>query len=166
MKLGLNLMGFVTSDLDMKVLMSRIDEDGSGIIDLEEFMDFCAATAEEDVGTICRKIRHRLSDRYEEVMVIFAENDKDNSGTIDAHELIGVMKDELDIGITEVEANTLISRFDMDEDGTISSEEFGLFLKGDFAVDKQELAVKLKTQFQRCEENGVSIVKLFTEVRI
>ena len=50
LKLGLNLMGFVNSGLDMKVLMSQINEGGSGIIDLGEFLDFCAATAQEDAG--------------------------------------------------------------------------------------------------------------------
>jgi len=80
LKLGLNLIGFKTTDLDMKILMNRIDEDKSGTLDLDEFKKFVLATVDDDVRTMCRRIRHRLAPRLDEVILLFDKHDKDGSG--------------------------------------------------------------------------------------
>ena len=48
--------------------------------------------------------------------------------------------------------------------GSIDSTEFGRFLRGEFAIDRTELVLKLKHSFELCERNGMSVVKLFTQV--
>jgi Ca2+-binding EF-hand superfamily protein len=80
LKLGLNLIGFKTTDLDMKILMNRIDADKSGTLDLDEFKSFVVTTAEDDVRNVCRRVRHRLAHRLDEVVRLFDKHDKDGSG--------------------------------------------------------------------------------------
>jgi len=60
LKLGLNLIGFKTTDLDMKILMNRIDEDKSGLLELDEFKSFCLATTEDDIRQVCKVRRFTL----------------------------------------------------------------------------------------------------------
>jgi len=164
LKLGLNLIGFKTTDLDMKILMNRIDADRSGVLELDEFQAFCMATSQEDVRLICRRLRRRLGNRIDEVMNIFEKYDLDGDGTIDASELQLIFTRELRIDVSEKESATLIARFDIDNSGTISVEEFARFLTGDLAIDSGELALKLQELFKLCERNGMSVVKLFTAV--
>jgi Ca2+-binding EF-hand superfamily protein len=55
--------------------------------------------------------------------LIFKKHDKDGSGNIDIMEMRSVLQDEVGIVISVKEAETLATRFDMDNDGLISFDE-------------------------------------------
>ena len=129
LKLGLNLIGFKTNDLDMKVLMNRIDEDKSGVLDIDEFRAFISSTTDNDVAEICRRLRRRLASIVDDVMMIFDKYDGDGSGSVSSTELRTILARDLDVEITAKEAATLITRFDIDSNGAISAEEFARFLR-------------------------------------
>ena len=75
-----------------------------------------------------------------------------------------MLRAELRMDLTGNEAAALITRFDVDNSGHISVDEFARFLQGDLSIDRQELVVKLQGSFRLCERNGMSVVKLFTAV--
>jgi len=162
LKLGLNLIGFKTTELDMKILMNRLDADKSGVLDLDEFKTFVQSTTDNDVRLVCRRLRKKLAGKLEEVNTVFQKHDIDGSGSIDIKEMRNVLMSELNIVVSIQEAEMLSTRFDTDNDGKISLDEFNRFMSSELAVDKAELMLRLRKKFALFESNGMSVVKLFT----
>merc|ERR1711880_39707 len=91
-------------------MINEVDQDGSGTIDLPEFLTLMA-----------RKMQD--SDSEEEIKEAFRVFDKDGNGFISAAELRHVMTN-LGEKLTDEEVDEMIREADVDGDGQINYDEF------------------------------------------
>ena len=91
-------------------MISDLDEDGSGTIDFDEFLDMMTAKMSD-------------KDSREDIMKVFNLFDDDQSGKISLRNLKRVAK-ELGETMTDAELLEMIERADNDQDGEINFEEF------------------------------------------
>ncbi|ORX50548.1 EF-hand [Hesseltinella vesiculosa] len=98
------------TEAELQDMVTEVDSDGSGTIDLSEFLTM-----------IARKMRD--TDSQEEIQEAFKVFDKDGNGFISAAELRHVMT-SLGERLTEEEVDEMIREADVDGDGQINYEEF------------------------------------------
>lgn len=103
-----------TEDILMDVL-SHIDSDGNGILDVEEFLVFMAS-------------RTLYKDDDQNIIDAFKQFDRDGNGYIDRDELIFLME-SLGQNMTEDEIDEMIKDADFNRDGKISFQEFYIMMK-------------------------------------
>ena len=91
-------------------MISDLDEDGSGAIDFDEFLDMMTA---------------RMSDKdsREDIQKVFKLFDDDRSNTISIHNLRRVAR-ELGETMDDSELQEMIERADSDNDGLVTFEDF------------------------------------------
>ncbi|GMH04356.1 hypothetical protein Nepgr_006195 [Nepenthes gracilis] len=94
-------------------MMSEMDKDGDGYIDLYEFADFHKRSGGGDGA----------NGNTEELRDAFAMYDKDKNGLISARELHSVLK-SLGENCSLKDCSRMISSFDIDGDGFVNFEEF------------------------------------------
>jgi len=107
---------------DLRALIDDVDDDGSGRIEIGEFLVLMA-----------NKMREK--DKPEELDIAFNIFDKDGDGTVDAKELKDVLK-SLCGNIEDEEVDNLIKAADEDEDGLLNKQEFINFMSGMSADQK------------------------------
>ncbi|XP_006644879.3 calmodulin-like protein 1 [Oryza brachyantha] len=103
-------LGQNPTEAELQDMISEVDADRSGNVDLEEFL-----------GLMARTLNDKESE--EELMEAFRVFDKDQNGFISAAELRGVMAN---VGerLTEEEVGEMVREADVDGDGQINYEEF------------------------------------------
>ena len=90
------------TDNEIEVAKAQIDLDGSGEVELDEFMPWWR--------------------RYG-IRKVFERHDADESGSIDAKELSGIMV-ELGVQLSDERRDEVLKQLDVDSSGTISFEEY------------------------------------------
>ena len=103
-------LGFEAKNQTIYQMIGDIDNDGSGSIDFEEFLDMMTAKMSD-------------KDSREDIMKVFNLFDDDQSGKISLRNLKRVAK-ELGETMTDAELLEMIERADNDQDGEINFEEF------------------------------------------
>ncbi|XP_048586630.1 calmodulin-related protein [Nematostella vectensis] len=109
-------IGLHPKDEELKAMIKQADKDGSGDIDLPEFIELMASKSKNDTTE---------SDLRE----AFSLFDKDGNGLISAQEMKFVLTC-MGFNITEKEAVELVKQADIDGDGHINYEEFIRTMKG------------------------------------
>uniref|UniRef100_A0A7S2MDC7 EF-hand domain-containing protein n=1 Tax=Haptolina brevifila TaxID=156173 RepID=A0A7S2MDC7_9EUKA len=128
------------SEKDALQLFAEVDMDASGEISYQEFIPLAvdmiqsmyarmdAAEMEEEALEDARQfLLHGMGkEQVMEIMLeMFRRADADGSGVLELKEFQKCLKDA-DIGLTKKEINILMAQCDVDNDGTISYEEFTL----------------------------------------
>jgi len=103
-------LGFDPKREELKKMMNDVDQNGSGVIDYNEFLDM-----------MTQKMAER--DPREEMLKAFRLFDDDETGKISFRNLKRVAK-ELGENMTDEEIAEMIEEADRDNDGEISEEEF------------------------------------------
>lgn len=103
-------LGQNPTEAELQDMISEVDADGSGTIDLSEFLNLMAR-------------RMKDGDTEEELKEAFRVFDKDQNGFISATELRHVMVN-LGEKLTDEEVNEMIREADADGDGQINYQEF------------------------------------------
>ena len=115
LKVAMRAVGFDASKQELQKIIRDNDKDGSGLINLEDFMD-----------VMTQKIAAR--DPMDEIIKAFKLFDEDNTGKITLKNLRRVAK-ELGETISDEELAAMIDEFDRDGDGAIDQEDFIAILK-------------------------------------
>nr|CAD2126650.1 unnamed protein product [Meloidogyne enterolobii] len=105
-------LGHSPTDQELQEMVREIDEDGNGSIELNEF-----------VKMMSRKVKESESEK--ELREAFQVFDKDNDGFISPFELRFVMQN-LGEDLTDFEVKEMIREADLDGDGKVNFNEFGL----------------------------------------
>ena len=103
-------LGFEPKREEIKKMIADVDQNGSGVIDYNEFLDM-----------MTQKMAER--DPREEMLKAFRLFDDDDTGKISFRNLKRVAK-ELGENMTDDEINEMIEEADRDGDNEISEEEF------------------------------------------
>ncbi|KAI3424476.1 hypothetical protein D9Q98_010026 [Chlorella vulgaris] len=112
LKLVLRAMGQFPTPTELAELMQRMDADGNGEVDFQEFVNAMAGQQEED----------ELGDQLQELQDVFSLFDADGSGQLSADELQRALK-ILGVSMSTAEVELLIKEVDADGDGEISCDE-------------------------------------------
>ena len=102
---ALMAVGMDATAEQVHALMQRLDVDGDGLLDLNEFLGITA--------------EFQLMQHQRQIWETFQELDKDKNGTISAAELRTVMKDS-----TAEQVRTWMAEYDTNGDGLLQYEEF------------------------------------------
>ena len=103
-------LGFECKRDEIKKMIADVDQNGSGVIDYNEFLDMMTTKMAE-------------RDPREEMIKAFRLFDDDETGKISFRNLKRVAK-ELGENMTDDEINEMIEEADRDGDGEISEDEF------------------------------------------
>lgn len=103
-------LGFEGKNQAIFQMMSDVDEDGSGMIDFDEFLDMMTAKMSD-------------KDTKEDIAKVFELYDDDNTGKISLRNMKRVAK-ELGETMGEKDLMEMIERADSDNDGEITLDDF------------------------------------------
>jgi len=110
------ILGMLGISLDQKMLndiINEVDEDGSGELEFEEFIQLAARfLVEEDAEAMQQELKEA-----------FRLYDKEGNGYISTSVLKEILK-ELDDKITNEELDMMIAEIDSDGSGTVDFDEF------------------------------------------
>ncbi|KAJ0753933.1 putative EF-hand domain-containing protein [Helianthus annuus] len=109
----LGALGSETPEEELKVVMTEIDTDGNGVIDLNEFTEFQRRGCSGSDGDAVNKELREAFDLY----------DQDKNGKISAVELHSVLK-SLGEKCSLNDCCKMIEKVDVDGDGCVNFEEF------------------------------------------
>lgn len=109
----LGALGSVTPEAELKVVMSEIDTDKDGFIDLDEFIEFQRRGCNAGDGESVNKELREAFDLY----------DQDKNGKISAGELHSVLK-SLGEKCSLKDCKKMIKSVDVDGDGCVNFDEF------------------------------------------
>ncbi len=120
-------MGIELSKKQIAKIIAKADQDGSGLIDFEEFL----ALIGDNLKTVCSEKKSLLdlneNEMYESAQAVFAEFDDDGSGSISTVELGNVFR-KLGANPSEQDLQSLINEVDADGSGLIEFNEFLLLM--------------------------------------
>lgn len=115
----LRMMGIKVSDASLKSIIDDIDEDGSGMLEFEEFCDLSAKfLVEEDEESLKAELKEA-----------FRIYDKEGNGYITTSVLKEILK-ELDNKLTDTDLDGIIEEVDEDGSGTLDFDEFMEMMNG------------------------------------
>ena len=120
-ELGAVLRGFGENptEEELRNLMKELDSDGSGLLDLPEFLKLM-----ENTDRLNLLIKRRLTEsQIAEIRAKFAELDDDNDGAIDKRELRNVIK-SFGHNPTNEELDELMKELDTDNNNLLEFPEF------------------------------------------
>ncbi|KAG1675746.1 hypothetical protein FOA52_012402 [Chlamydomonas sp. UWO 241] len=122
---GVRALGYSLSDNEMELLMRRVDVDKSGCVSSSEFFT-----------TIVDWNKVKESDAWQ-AYVDFAFNklDSDGNGTIDVDELVALLPETQVLEERVSVAKAMLREADVNGDGKITREEFGILLEHQRLVD-------------------------------
>lgn len=141
---GLHLSELALSDHDIATLSAEIDKDGSGSLDLTEFLEFVARGPKrpEDemkllklkTGRVQRNLRigfQRFQANADVANKVFLDMDKEDDGKISFYEFSSFVRRQLKLtrwDVFESDLKTFYKSLDPDGDG-IDAQEFFSFLR-------------------------------------
>jgi len=115
----LRMMGVKIKEADLKEVVDEVDDDGSGMLEFEEFTELAAKfLIEED--------EEELKNELKEAFRIY---DKDGQGFITNDVLREILK-EIDPKLTEADLDGIIEEVDEDGSGTMDLDEFMEMMSG------------------------------------
>jgi len=115
----LRMMGVKISERNLQEVIAETDEDGSGLLEFEEFAELAAKfLMEEDEEALKKELR--------EAFKIF---DKEGNGYIDNDRLREILR-ELDPRLTEENLDDIVEEVDTDGSGTLDFDEFMEMMMG------------------------------------
>ena len=174
-KQGLTQLHFEHSQEEFDMLIEILDTDNDGTISFSEFLALC----EEDGGTKgkCRMNVTALGMRLATIVAaaqrkgltlnqIFQHWDENNVGVVSCRMFTRGLQ-ELGLSATKKELKALIQILDVDDDGTVSAEEFERFVQAYAATkgtnaDVLRLRKKLKSLLIRAQNAGVDVREAFS----
>ncbi|CAF0977118.1 unnamed protein product [Didymodactylos carnosus] len=110
----MNSLGYSPSEEDIGAVIKKVDLDGNGKVDFEEFLTMMQRR--KSTGELDHELKH-----------VFDVFDKNRDGFIDKDELYDMLK-RLGENITEEDVVDMIEEADTDEDNKVSYEEFKAIL--------------------------------------
>ena len=110
LKDALKALGIFLKKEDVKAVMTKVDKDGSGNIDKDEFM-----------GLMAEQIESR--NQEEELRKVFRIYDDDDNGLISADNLVRCANDLMET-VNDVEVSMMIEMADKDKKGGVNLEDF------------------------------------------
>jgi len=110
LKTAMASLGFEGKNQAIFQMMSDVDEDGSGMIDFDEFLDMMTAKMSD-------------KDTKEDIAKVFQLYDDDNTGKISLRNMKRVAK-ELGETMGDKDLMEMIERADTDNDGEITLDDF------------------------------------------
>merc|ERR1711959_51594 len=114
----LRACGQIPTEAEMTILIQKVDKDGNGFIDFDEFCDLMSKTNKDP------------AEMEDLIMPAFKTFDADNSGYIDKDELLNTlttMGDKVD----EKMVTAMIEEADVDGDGKLDYKEFAKIMMKD-----------------------------------
>jgi len=115
----LRMMGVKIKEADLKEVVDEVDDDGSGMLEFEEFTELAAKfLIEED--------EEELKNELKEAFRIY---DKDGQGFITNDVLREILK-EIDPKLTDADLDGIIEEVDEDGSGTMDLDEFMEMMSG------------------------------------
>jgi len=115
----LRMMGVKIKEADLKEVVDEVDDDGSGMLEFEEFTELAAKfLIEED--------EEELKNELKEAFRIY---DKDGQGFI-TNEVLKEILREIDPKLTETDLDGIIEEVDEDGSGTMDLDEFMEMMSG------------------------------------
>jgi len=115
----LRMMGVKIKEADLKEVIDEVDDDGSGMLEFEEFTELAAKfLIEED--------EEELKNELKEAFRIY---DKDGQGFI-TNEVLREILREIDPKLTEADLDGIIEEVDEDGSGTMDLDEFMEMMSG------------------------------------
>lgn len=115
----LRMMGVKVKEADLKEIVDEVDDDGSGMLEFEEFTELAAKfLIEED--------EEELKNELKEAFRIY---DKDGQGFITNDVLREILK-EIDPKLTDADLDGIIEEVDEDGSGTMDLDEFMEMMSG------------------------------------
>lgn len=115
----LRMMGIKITDASLQAIIADIDEDGSGMLEFEEFCDLSAKfLIEEDEESLKAELKEA-----------FRIYDKEGNGYITTTVLKEILR-ELDNKLTERDLDGIIEEVDEDGSGTLDFDEFMEMMNG------------------------------------
>jgi len=115
----LRMMGVKVKEADLKEIIDEVDDDGSGMLEFEEFTELAAKfLIEED--------EEELKNELKEAFRIY---DKDGQGFITNDVLREILK-EIDPKLTDADLDGIIEEVDEDGSGTMDLDEFMEMMSG------------------------------------
>ncbi|XP_049290857.1 troponin C, isoallergen Bla g 6.0101-like [Anopheles funestus] len=116
----MDLLGYALSEEELKEVMEDYDEDESGQIEFEEFIELASnyVEPEEDYDVLRAELR--------EVFMLY---DKDGTGFIPVNAFKAILR-ELDGAVPENELDDIVDEIDADGSGTVDFEEFMQVMTG------------------------------------
>ncbi|XP_074589565.1 calmodulin-like protein 3 [Curcuma longa] len=119
---SLKKLGIQTTDEELAAMIEKIDVNGDGRVDVEEFGALCRSVMMDERGD---------EDPEEGIREAFAVFDQNGDGFITAEELRSVLSSlGLRRGITLEDCKKMISQVDVDGDGKVNFKEFKQMMKG------------------------------------
>ena len=137
-------LGAEMTDEELQSAMDEMDADGSGEVDLDEFLAWWKS-ARSSESTWARMIarRERQEKEREWLRALFDHIDADGGGTLDLQE-IGVMTSDLGLSLTTVELSAAMEQMDKDNNGDVDFEEFFIWY-----IEASNSGNGLATEIQR-----------------
>merc|ERR1711871_696817 len=128
---GLRLLDIDIDRSQCSELMERFNPRKQGLISFDDFKQTLTATTNEfdELAAKVQGIVKRRGRGERDLMDVFLEFDRDDSGEVDEYEFEDALK-ELRIDLRRGEARKLLKRFYVDGNGRISYREFVDFAKG------------------------------------
>ncbi|XP_066297460.1 troponin C-like [Branchiostoma lanceolatum] len=113
----LKQIGLNPSRKELEEIMAEADEDGSGTMDFDEFLELMAKQMHQEEGEL----------NEDEVRAAFNVFDKNNDGFISMSEW-KAMAEACDENLSEAELNELMEEGDVNRDGRLDYDEFKEYL--------------------------------------
>merc|ERR1711909_237876 len=115
----LRMMGVKVKEADLKEIVDEVDDDGSGMLEFEEFTELAAKFLIEGD-------EEELKNELKEAFRIY---DKDGQGFI-TNEVLKEILREIDPKLTETDLDGIIEEVDEDGSGTMDLDEFMEMMSG------------------------------------
>eukprot|EP00449_Zooxanthella_nutricula_P018248 CAMPEP_0198538894 /NCGR_PEP_ID=MMETSP1462-20131121/48117_1 /TAXON_ID=1333877 /ORGANISM="Brandtodinium nutriculum, Strain RCC3387" /LENGTH=288 /DNA_ID=CAMNT_0044268929 /DNA_START=75 /DNA_END=941 /DNA_ORIENTATION=- len=123
------------TEVDTERLFHQVDKDGSGFIDVKEFVDYAFNSAPTTVASA----QGAGKSNYEKVIEDFRHYDVNHNGTLDKREFTALMSNLRPGSWSMDKTETIFDQLDLDKSGELDMDELVAFL---FVVPKQRIPQK------------------------
>jgi Ca2+-binding EF-hand superfamily protein len=134
LKESLKNIRITVTDIEVEEIVARVDENGDGLIDFEEFVTLCEGFEKAGGGEFYRPVGVHDDDDDEDLREAFDVFDKDKDGLICVEELDLVLC-SLGLGKMKIDdCREMIRKVDVDGDGMVNFDEFKLMMTSNVLV--------------------------------
>ena len=125
---GMRRMNIPIGPKEVDILFKRFDEDDSGTIEYDEFIDMIGFQSRDEIMTILRDIREAVDDEVRSTSPaafkrIFSSMDENGDGKIDKREFARAME-ELRVPVGNHQIDQIFNVYDADNNGSFDYNEF------------------------------------------